>query len=162
MVNEQYINPDVNPFFNTFSATDVNSDGVTSPLDALLVINRLNAMRSGQALESEAWIYDDVSNDGTLSPLDALLVINQLSSGRQAAPLLENGQTGNAGLAAGSVDPRLPELGEVEGESSAAADAYFADYDEHIQSFTTNSDGSQVLAFANKGLRNIKRNFRQR
>ncbi len=77
VVNEQYVNPAVNARLNTFNATDVNDDGLTTPLDALLLINRL---RTGQSSTSGAWLYEDVSNDGLITPLDALLVINRLRS----------------------------------------------------------------------------------
>jgi uncharacterized repeat protein (TIGR01451 family) len=150
-VNEQYINPDVNPYFNSFNATDVNSDGVTSPLDALLVINRLNAMRSGLSLESESWLFDDVSNDASLSPLDALLVINQLNSGRQsiastvAAPTPEVTPTTENAEVTGAIDS---DLGAGEGESAAGTDAYFADYGEQFQSFVADWESERPRAAA--------------
>lgn len=70
------------PWQNPDFAFDVNDDGVTSPLDALLVINELN-QRSSRQLPStragaeEIWGFVDVSGDGFVTPLDALLVINQ-------------------------------------------------------------------------------------
>lgn len=51
---------------------DVNSDGVISPMDALLVVNSVN--RGGASAEN------DVNGDGFVSPLDALIVINWLNS----------------------------------------------------------------------------------
>lgn len=64
---------------NLHHPLDVNSDGVVSPIDALLVINYLNSglparlegVPSGPPLR-------DVNGDGYISPLDALLVINYL------------------------------------------------------------------------------------
>ena len=134
VVNEQYINAEINPSFNTFNATDVNSDGITSPLDALLVINRLNALLSGNEATSEAWLYDDVSNDRSLSPIDALLVINQLNADRRStsdspvAPVPETEPTTGNQPTGDTVDPGVPELGAGEGEATAARDAYFASY----------------------------------
>ncbi|MFO0915416.1 MAG: SdrD B-like domain-containing protein [Pirellulales bacterium] len=72
---------------------DVNGDGRVSPIDALLVINRLNRLSSAAATplvatqsaagaQSEADPFD-TSGDGRVSPIDALLVINYLN--RQAA-----------------------------------------------------------------------------
>lgn len=55
---------------------DVNNDDVVTPIDALLVINRLN----GAPLPSG--LFADTSNDGIISPIDALLVINHLNKNR--------------------------------------------------------------------------------
>ncbi|MFP6672463.1 MAG: Ig-like domain-containing protein, partial [Pirellulaceae bacterium] len=63
---------------------DVNGDGLLTPLDALLVINQLNATGGGPlAVPREpATFYSapDVDNNGQLTPLDALLVINLLNA----------------------------------------------------------------------------------
>jgi len=61
---------------------DVDADGTVTPLDALLVINRLN--RTGPTTLSTVPSYAiteylDVSGDGDLAPLDALQVINLLN-----------------------------------------------------------------------------------
>jgi hypothetical protein len=52
---------------------DVNGDGYTSPLDALLIINDLNRGNPSGLF--------DVSGDGYTSPLDVLMVINYLNGG---------------------------------------------------------------------------------
>ena len=69
---------------NAASPLDVNNDGHISPLDALLVINRLN--RAGtSAVPSIMVQYDvpapywDVTGDHFVSPKDALVVINALN-----------------------------------------------------------------------------------
>jgi hypothetical protein len=77
--------------------SDVNRDGYVAPLDALLIINDLNARGSrrvavpptdaldgesdgqGLVLDDSSWTLD-VNGDGYLAPLDALLVINQLNA----------------------------------------------------------------------------------
>ena len=77
--------------------SDVNRDGYLAPLDALLIINDLNARGSrpltapptealdgesdaqALALDDASWMLD-VNNDGYLSPLDALLIVNQLNA----------------------------------------------------------------------------------
>ncbi len=131
VVNEQYVNPDINPSYNSFDATDVNGDGATSPLDALIVINRLNASRKGQALSSDAWMFDDVSNDGAISPLDALLVINQLNKRSPAPVPLPDVATildDESHLEPDATEQVFAELGEGEGESGAGRDDFFADY----------------------------------
>jgi hypothetical protein len=76
--------------------SDTSRDGLVTPLDALLIINDLNARGGRQvglpslgadedlpldalpATEEAAWLLD-VNGDGWLGPLDALLVINQLN-----------------------------------------------------------------------------------
>ena len=55
---------------------DVNSDAYVTPIDALLVINRLNIVGT-EPVGSR--VHLDVNRDGIISPLDALLVINQLN-----------------------------------------------------------------------------------
>jgi uncharacterized repeat protein (TIGR01451 family) len=99
----------VNPNFNVANPTDVNNDGVTSPLDALLVINRLNAQRAGQnqAL-TDTPVYDDVNNDRITSPLDALLVLNSLNSARRL------------------------QVQVAEGESDRGTDQFFSDYNDQF------------------------------
>lgn len=76
-------------WFNTQRATDVDGVNGLTPLDALLVINELDARlfsdpQTGQLLELTTPLNEprfvDVNNDGLLSPLDALLVINDLPS----------------------------------------------------------------------------------
>jgi len=68
---------------------DTNGDGILAPLDALLVINDLNAngsrrlpqqavVRQIQAMANHA---HDVNGDGFLSALDAVRVINRLNRG---------------------------------------------------------------------------------
>ncbi|MFN3191759.1 MAG: tandem-95 repeat protein [Aureliella sp.] len=57
---------------------DVNGDGFTSPLDALAVVNALNA-EPGTGLE-EGDMALDTNGDGYLSALDALLVVNHLNA----------------------------------------------------------------------------------
>jgi len=61
---------------------DVNSDGAITPLDALNVINDLNAYGSREVAEGETVGLDramDVNRDSFVSPLDALAIINYLN-----------------------------------------------------------------------------------
>ncbi len=65
------------PWNNFFNPLDVNDDGTVSPIDALLIINRLNS--ENRTLDGTNPLFNpfvDTSADGILSPLDALLVIN--------------------------------------------------------------------------------------
>lgn len=83
---------DPTPFHNPLIAEDVNYDFNISPLDALLVINELNAEGS-RGLESgpvdpQGKSFIDVSGDGELSPLDALMIVNRLNGEGETDPLV--------------------------------------------------------------------------
>ena len=54
----------------------MNDDGEISPVDALIVINWLNA--KGETAPPDGPPYRDTSGDGYVAPVDALLVINHL------------------------------------------------------------------------------------
>ncbi|MCR9293827.1 MAG: peptidylprolyl isomerase, partial [bacterium] len=70
------------PLQNPLLITDVNQDGVTTPIDALLVINFLNnASGNPNVLElSNPPPFFDVNGDLFISPIDSLLVINALNA----------------------------------------------------------------------------------
>jgi hypothetical protein len=75
------------PWRNAARPTDVNNNGETSPVDALLVINELIAKIYHSlpnnvlvARTDESLPFYDTSGDGLCTPLDALLVINALFS----------------------------------------------------------------------------------
>ena len=77
---------------NVADPVDVNTDGVASPLDALLIVNYLNANAGGPLPEAASPPpYYDVNGDGSCSPIDVLLVINQLNQAAQGEG--ENGST---------------------------------------------------------------------
>lgn len=61
---------------------DTNSDSTVGPVDALLVINYLNSIKSRKLTSGRprSEYLVDVNNDGSVSPIDALLVINRLNS----------------------------------------------------------------------------------
>ncbi len=69
-------------FTNPNGAMDVNNDGQVSPIDALTVINELNAngpRALGSSAAPVAGVFVDVSGDNFISSIDALLVINYLN-----------------------------------------------------------------------------------
>lgn len=71
-------------FQNPKLAWDVNNDGVTSALDALLVINMLSSQGGSEVDPSSALApgqFHDVNGDYRISALDALQVINALNRG---------------------------------------------------------------------------------
>lgn len=73
----------VSTWQNPTNRFDVNGDGMVSPLDALLIINNLNA--HGSRLLTVADVtppYFDVSGDGSVSPIDVLQVINAIEAAR--------------------------------------------------------------------------------
>lgn len=74
------------PWQNPLNALDVNADRSVTPIDALLVINRLNSIGSGPLPEGEtAFPYIDTNADRVVSPIDALLVINYLNKAALSA-----------------------------------------------------------------------------
>ena len=68
-------------FQNSFNEFDVDDDGLVAPLDALLIINELNAGGARDLRVSPAAGWVDVSGDNFITPLDALLVITALNTG---------------------------------------------------------------------------------
>ena len=75
---------------NEANPLDVSGDGVVEPLDALIIINYINAHPGEVALPAPGstphWYYD-VTNDEVCTALDALIVINYLNA--QSQPLAE-------------------------------------------------------------------------
>ncbi len=88
----QLMAADIMPFHNPIVANDVNGDFTISPLDALVVINRLNSQGSGSLAgqaPSDVNSFVDTDNDNSLSPLDALVVINAINNGEGAGELVQ-------------------------------------------------------------------------
>ena len=69
-----------NPLWNL----DVDDDGTLSPLDALVIINKINAADPNLDLRQPVGNnpYLDVDADLTLSPLDVLQIINRINLGQ--------------------------------------------------------------------------------
>ena len=65
-------------FHNSESPLDVDGDDVIAPLDALIIINRLNGPPPSET-DVPSVHFMDVNGDGFVAPLDALLVINYLN-----------------------------------------------------------------------------------
>jgi hypothetical protein len=66
---------------NPADSLDVDGNRAINPLDALLVINELNAGRTSlPATKTAGEPYFDVTGDQSIAPLDALLVLNQLNA----------------------------------------------------------------------------------
>lgn len=77
---------------NPIDSIDVDSDGTTSPLDALVVINQINANGSGSlaTVRDPSKPYFDVDGDQSVSPLDVLSVINHLNTNGGSRILAES------------------------------------------------------------------------
>ena len=78
------INVTLSSWQNPVEHLDVNADGFISPIDALIVINRLNAFLGQSAVPlpdppATPPPYYDVNGDGIITPQDVLLVINELN-----------------------------------------------------------------------------------
>jgi len=88
---------EIKRWHNSEEPTDVNCDGVATPLDVLRVVNTLNvegsvelSMIPAESLATLACI--DTNNDGMLTPADALQVVNELN--RSASSLSQSAGEG--------------------------------------------------------------------
>ncbi len=63
---------------NVFMPSDVNDDGVISPVDVLMVVDVLYQAGKGIDILKNTQLFVDVNADGVVSPLDALKVIDEL------------------------------------------------------------------------------------
>lgn len=86
---------DISPFWNYYSPTDVNADGYTTGLDALVIVNELNisgardlttAGSGGGEGEGPSQNYYDVNNDGWITGLDAITIVNRLNGEGEGNP----------------------------------------------------------------------------
>ena len=70
------------PWHNAANRLDINSDGHIAPVDALTVINFINAFGSTKvpAGAGPNPPYYDVNADGSVAPNDALAIINQINA----------------------------------------------------------------------------------
>lgn len=108
---------------------DVNASGQVSPLDALLILNRLSAAsRTGQSaslpvedlLDERPVLYYDVNGDRQVGLLDALLVINELSRLSHAnRPSAEGESAAIAAVAASPIESTSPLSATVASESQS-------------------------------------------
>ncbi|TWU04259.1 dockerin type I domain-containing protein [Stieleria varia] len=90
------------PYRNALLRFDVNSDGIVTALDALLIVNALSEGpgRTLPAIRNPGEWYWDVSGDNRVSALDALQVINEL-----ARQKIESESLSLETLSLGIVDP---------------------------------------------------------
>ena len=118
---------------NPSNFTDVNASGETSPLDALLILNRLSrAAREGITggipvellLDETPRLFYDVTGNRRVEPLDALAVINEIA--RQNRQQFGGGE-GEAALAA-AVEPiwAAPQVEPMDQVETNLADSVIA------------------------------------
>lgn len=85
-VSQLTITSGIRPWQNPTNPYDVNGDSLTSPIDALIIINSLNTEGSralGPIATGRSYWYD-TNGDDFISPVDVLLVINKLNSNANA------------------------------------------------------------------------------
>jgi hypothetical protein len=113
-------------FQNPALATDVDASGAVTPLDALLVINKLNAdgaasvdavIAEGESSPEISPPFYDVSGDYQITPLDVLLVVNDLNAG------------GAGAAAAGGEGEAVAWAGVARGTPAVAAASWPPDHD---------------------------------
>lgn len=72
-----------NPYHNYDEPVDTNYDGYINAIDALIIVNALNANGGSKPLDTSSpgtGKFVDVNNDGTMNAIDALNVINFLGA----------------------------------------------------------------------------------
>ncbi|MCA9225914.1 MAG: hypothetical protein KDA47_09900, partial [Planctomycetales bacterium] len=117
-VEDYQIDIFANDYQNRSNALDVNADGFVSPIDALLVINFLNASSAGQLPQNRPTPgppFWDVNGDGQISPIDVGQVITYLNdvnngSGEGDATLLAEGESTVSTLQAADLSNGLATL----------------------------------------------------
>jgi hypothetical protein len=102
---------------NQAQGTDVNADGGTTPLDALLIINVLNTLAERLASADTGGMFLDVNGDGRVSALDVLYVINQLNG---AATVGGEGEAGTPAAIKAPVDEVFATVSEPAGPGTGA------------------------------------------
>lgn len=118
------------PYQNGSNRWDVNNDGFVSPIDALLVLNRLGRGGSGEGEGGASGnggptVFWDVNGDRVMSPLDALQVINYLSrkgSGEGEATVGAPALLGSVATFAEAADSVFTEIGGEDDSDAVIAD----------------------------------------
>lgn len=102
----------VSPPQNYGNPEDTNYDNQVTPIDALIVINRLN---NPNQTDSQSSVSADIDGDGIISPRDALLIINRLNSGsdKSSVPPEQRAVGLRQSLDAGVIPPNMS-LSEAE------------------------------------------------
>jgi uncharacterized protein GlcG (DUF336 family) len=152
------------PWQNSFLPADVDADGAIAPIDALLVVNELNASGSRQLVQaagespaSAVTKFVDVNGDQFISPVDALQVINALNAeGEAGGAILSEADVktflARAAAASGSQDAiivivdRGGRILGVRAESDVLAEYKVGAIDERTADFVFAVDGAVAKA----------------
>ncbi|MCY2987767.1 MAG: dockerin type I domain-containing protein, partial [Planctomycetota bacterium] len=122
---------DCSPWQNPIGSSDVNADGIVSPVDVLMAINALNSGVSGQLagrlappalaghVQGAGSDFFDANGDEQLTPGDVLQVINSLNLGQDGVPTAAWPSTDQQ---PDQIDPNVPQLNLVRGFARAYAE----------------------------------------
>ncbi len=112
---------------NTTNPLDIDGDGIVAPIDALIIINRLNAFIDPQltAERPDGEMFYDVNADINVTALDALIIINYLNSNTYTQSL-SNGES-VASPEVTDPTPLLTAAGDPDGEEPDLAPAQNAE-----------------------------------
>ena len=127
--------PPLHPFHNLANSFNVDNDSgsIVSPVDALIVINYLNAhveaegeIAAGDNPASTGFI--DVDDDGMCTPIDALMVINYINahSGGEGEATRNGAMAGSYSAGSGQAE------GEGQVQVAASAAEYYAQQPIHL------------------------------
>ncbi len=110
---------------------DVSADNWVGPLDALIIINRLQERGAGgenSLGERGVAPFVDVNGDGFISPIDALLVINSLDAQN---PLVFTQLTRDTATGGGTNNDRITADASINGwiQNAKSKDRIFAGWD---------------------------------
>ena len=141
-----YENLEVRRVFSSWTnpdqAMDVSADRWLTPLDALLIINRILEREEGGDGLGAAGVapFVDVSGDARLSPIDALLVINGLNNQN---PVVFTMLTNDTAFGGGRDSDRITADASVDGwiQFAKTKDRIFAGWD-----ITTDQDLKDVTS----------------
>jgi hypothetical protein len=100
------------PNHNPNDPYDVDGNGRESTVDALHILNYINAHGPGNITPDIADMYYDVNGDGLVTPLDVLLLLNELNR-KALAGTVGNGEGSPEGEQVVPTDP-AKRLGEAE------------------------------------------------
>lgn len=102
---------------NDSNPVDVNGDNVVSPVDALIIINQINASLSSSLPATTPFnTMIDVNNDGRISAVDALQVINWLNqppTGQGSAATLSTTASSIVGMQVDTAEEYVAQRGGV-------------------------------------------------
>ncbi len=123
-MHDEHAGAHVSHWHNSSRPPDVNQDQHVTPVDALVVINTLNARgaRTLSDAEGETTSQVDVNDDSQVTPADCLAVINELNDPSAAVAAVEESTSDespadDATIEEGTVDDGTVDSGTVDDDS---------------------------------------------